>query len=75
MTAAVGARALGPAQLLALQRSIGNHAVGQLLQRKVRVDGGKKRVDEAYYKSGKGKWLGLKRPISSLIDDGIRRVF
>jgi hypothetical protein len=75
VTAAVGAPGLGPAQLLALQRSIGNHAVGQLLQRKVRVDGGKKRVDEAYYKTGKGKSLGLKRPISSLIDDPLRRVF
>jgi hypothetical protein len=75
MTAAVGAPGLGPAHLLALQRSIGNHAVGQLLQRKVRVDGGKKRVDEAYYKTGKGKSLGLKRPISSLIDDPMRRVF
>ena len=75
MTAAVGAPGLGPARLLALQRSIGNHAVGRLLQRQVRVDGGKKRVDEAYYKSGKGKALGLKRPISGLIDDGVRRVF
>jgi hypothetical protein len=61
--------------LLALQRSIGNHAVGQLLQRKVRVDGGKKRVDEAYYKTGKGKSLGPKRTISSLIDYPLRRVF
>jgi hypothetical protein len=75
MTASVGAPGLGPAQLLALQRSIGNHAVGQLLQRKVRVDGGKKRVDEAHYKTGKGKSLGLKRPISTLIDDPLRRVF
>ena len=63
MTAAIGAPGLGPAHLLALQRSIGNHAVGQLLQRKVRVDGGKKRVDEAYYKTGKGKSLGCARRI------------
>ena len=76
MAAAVGARSsLGPAQLLALQRSIGKQAVGRLLQRQVRVDGGKKRVDEAYYKTGKGQHLGRKRPISGLIDDRIRRVF
>jgi hypothetical protein len=75
VAAAVGAPGLDPAGLLALQRSIGNHAVGRLLQRQVRVDGGKKRVDEAYYKAGKGKSLGLKRPISGLIDDGVRRVF
>ena len=49
--------------------------MGRLLQRQVRVDGGKTRVDEAYYRSGKGKSLGLKRPISGLIDDGVRRVF
>ena len=39
------------------------------------MDGGKKRVDEANYKTGKGKSLGPKRSISSLIDDPLRRVF
>jgi hypothetical protein len=66
---------LRPAQVLALQRSIGNGAVARLLQRQVRVDGGKKRVNETYYKSGRGKYYGLRRSISGLIDDGIRRVF
>lgn len=75
MASTVGAPGLGPAQLLALQRSIGNHAVGQLLQRQVRVDGGKKRVNEANYKSGAGKAIGSKRLVSGLIDDAVPRVF
>jgi hypothetical protein len=70
------------AEVLALQRSIGNRAVTQLLrsgprrlQREVRIDGGRKRVDEAYYKTGAGKSKGFRHSISALIDDPIRRVF
>lgn len=78
------ARRLRPAQVLALQRSVGNGAVTRLLgatqgprvaQRAVRIDGGKKRVDEAYYTTGKGKAIGSKRSVASLIGDGVRRVF
>jgi len=68
-------RRLRPGEVLALQRSIGNGAVGRILSRAVRLDGGKKKVDEAYYKTGKGKDKGARRKISSLIDDPIRRVF
>lgn len=68
-------RRLRPGDVLALQRSAGNGAVGRMLARAVRVDGGKKKVDEAYYKTGKGKDKGVRHKISSLIDDPIRRVF
>ena len=75
-------RGLRPAEVLALQRSIGNRAVTQLLsggprrlQREVRIDGGRRRVDEAYYKTGAGKSKGIRHPISTVIADPIRRVF
>jgi hypothetical protein len=68
-------RRLRPAEVLALQRSIGNGAVGRILSRAVRVDGGKQKVNEAHYKTGKGKDVGFRRKVSSLIDDPIRRVF
>jgi hypothetical protein len=68
-------RRLRPDEVLALQRSIGNGAVGRMLSRAVRIDGGKKKVDEAFYKTGKGKDKGTRHKISSLIDDPIRRVF
>ena len=63
------------ADVLALQRSIGNGAVGRILSREVRIDGGKQRVNEAHYKTGKGKDKGIRHKISSLIDDPVRRVF
>jgi hypothetical protein len=68
-------RRLRPAEVLALQRSVGNGAVGRLLARAVRIDGGKKKVDEAFYKTGKGTNKGIRHKVSSLIDDPIRRVF
>ena len=64
-----------PADVLALQRSVGNGAVGRILSREVRIDGGKQRVNEAHYKTGKGKDKGIRHKISSLIDDPVRRVF
>ena len=68
-------RRLRPAEVLALQRSVGNSAVGRILSRAVRIDGGKQKVDEALYKTGKGKDTGVRHKVSSLIDDPIRRVF
>ena len=68
-------RRLRPEQVLALQRSIGNGAVGRMLSRAVRIDGGKQKVDEAFYKTGKGKDIGSRRRVSSLIDDPTKRVF
>jgi hypothetical protein len=68
-------RRLRPADVLALQRTAGNGAVGRMLARAVRVDGGKKKVDEAYYKTGAGKTKGVRFKVSDLIDDPIRRVF
>ena len=68
-------RRLRPADVLALQRSIGNGAVGRILSREVRIDGGKQRVNEAHYKTGKGKDKGIRHKISALIDDPVRRVF
>ena len=66
---------LRPADVLALQRSIGNGAVGRVLSRAVRLDGGKQKVDEAHYKTGKGKNIGTRHKVSALIDDPIKRVF
>jgi hypothetical protein len=68
-------RRLSPADVLALQRSAGNGAVGRMLARAVRIDGGKKKVDEAYYKTGAGKTKGIRYKVSDLIDDSVRRVF
>ena len=62
-------------ELLALQRSIGNQAVGRLLARQVRTDKGAKRVDEAYYKTGAGKSVGSRYSVAALIADGVKRVF
>ena len=45
------------------------------LQRQVRVDRGKKRVDENYYKNGEGYFIGLRFLIPKLIDDPVKRVF
>lgn len=77
-----GPRHLRPAEVLALQRSVGNRAVTRLvrggprqLQREVRIDGGRQRVAESYYKTGAGKSKGFRHSISALIDDPIRRVF
>jgi hypothetical protein len=64
-----------PHELLALQRSIGNAAVGRLLHRQVRTDKGAKRVDEAYYKTGAGKSVGSRYSVAALISDGVKRVF
>lgn len=72
--AAVSER-LGPAQVLALQRTAGNQAVSRMLQRAVRIDGGAKKVDEAHYTTGPGKAVGSKRLVSSLIADPVKRVF
>lgn len=63
------------ARLLALQRTIGNGAVGRLLQRQVRLDGGRKRVDEARYTTGAGKTIGTRFPVAGLIADPVKRVF
>ena len=68
-------RRLRPAEVLALQRSVGNSAVGRILSRAVRIDGGKQKLDEAFYKTGTGKDKGSRRKVSSLIDDPIKRVF
>ena len=75
-------RRLRSAEVLALQRSIGNRARAsppsggpRRLQREVRIDGGRRRVDEAYYKTGAGKSKGIRHSISALIADPIRRVF
>jgi hypothetical protein len=68
-------RRLRPADVLALQRAAGNGAVGRMLTRAVRLDGGKQKVDEAYYKTGAGKDKGFSRKVSDLIDDPIKRVF
>jgi hypothetical protein len=65
----------GVAQLLALQRTAGNQAVGRMLQRAVRLGGGATKVDEAHYTTGAGKAIGGKRPVSALIGDPVRRVF
>jgi hypothetical protein len=46
-----------------------------MLARAVRLDGGKTKVDEAYYKTGAGKDKGFSRKVSDLIDDPIKRVF
>jgi hypothetical protein len=64
-----------PHDLLALQRTIGNAAVGRLLQRHVRIDKGAKRVAEAYYTTGAGKAVGSRYSVSALIADGVKRVF
>ena len=64
-----------PHGLLALQRTIGNAAVGRLLQRQVRVDKGRKRVDEDYYRTGAGKSVGSRYSVAALIADGVKRVF
>jgi hypothetical protein len=64
-----------PHELLALQRTIGNAAVGRLLQRHVRVDKGSKRVDEDHYKTGAGKSVGSRYSVAALIGDSVRRVF
>src|SRR5262245_24962355 len=66
---------LGRAQVLALQRTAGNHAVSRMLQRAVRLDGGAKKVDEAHYTTGPGKAVGTQRLVSSLIADPVKRVF
>ena len=78
------------AELIALQRTAGNRAVARLLgsgpgsprqarirplQREVRIDGGKKKVDENYYKNGEGFFIGLRFLIADLINDPVRRVF
>jgi hypothetical protein len=78
------------AEVIALQRTAGNRAVSRLvrqgsgvptavrarpLQRNVRIDGGKKRVDENYYKNGEGYFIGLRFLIPKLIDDPVKRVF
>jgi hypothetical protein len=64
-----------PHELLVLQRTIGNAAVGRLLQRQVRTDKGAKRVDEAYYKTGAGKSVGSRYSVAALISDSVKRVF
>ncbi|MEZ0291546.1 MAG: hypothetical protein ACAH82_03350 [Solirubrobacteraceae bacterium] len=63
------------ARLLALQRTAGNGAVGRLLQRQVRVDGGRRRVDEAHFMTGAGKTVGTRFSVAGLIADPVRRVF
>jgi hypothetical protein len=73
--AAKAAPGAAPHELLALQRSIGNAAVGRLLARQVRVDKGAKRVDEAYYTTGAGKSIGSRYSVAALISDGVKRVF
>jgi hypothetical protein len=62
-------------EVLALQRAVGNRATVRLLQREVRIDGGRTRVDEAFYKTGGGRNIGRRRRVSDLIDDPVRRVF
>jgi hypothetical protein len=78
------------ARVLALQRSAGNRAVARMLappharpdavphrrlHRAVRIDGGKKKVDENYYKNGEGYFIGMRYLIPKLIDDPVKRVF
>jgi hypothetical protein len=60
---------------LALQRTVGNRATVRLLQREVRIDAGRTRVDEAFYKTGGGRNIGTRRRVADLIDDPVRRVF
>jgi hypothetical protein len=78
------------AAVVALQRTMGNRAVSRLvrtgpsppsavaarpLQRQVRIDGGKQRVDENYYTNREGYFIGLRFLIPKLIDDPVKRVF
>ena len=58
MTAAVGAPGLGPAQLLALQRSIGNARSGGCSSAQVRVDGGKEAGRRGLLQDRAGKSVG-----------------
>ena len=69
---ATAALARTPAALaLALQRTAGNRATAQLLQREVRIDGGRTRVDEAFYRSRSGRSIGRRRRVADLLDDHI----
>ena len=63
-----------PELALSLQRSAGNGAVARLA-RAVRIDDGKTRVDEDFYTKRKGRNLGTKRTVGSLINDALKRVF
>jgi hypothetical protein len=43
--------------------------------RRVRLGGGATKADRKYYTTGKGKGIGSKRKVSSLINDGVKRIF
>src|SRR4051794_17892295 len=66
---------MGTEEILSLQRTAGNQAVGRALGRAVRVGGGATKVDEAFYKTGAGKAIGSSRLVAALIADPVKRVF
>ena len=66
---------LAAAQVLALQRTAGNQAVGRALARRVRLGGGATKPDGKYYTTGKGKDIGSRRKVSSLLNDRVKRIF
>ena len=62
--------------ILHLQRTIGNQAVRRYIQRAVRINNGAQHVNEAEYQTGGARSnVGLRRRVSSLIADSVRRTF